>query len=66
MRTNPSTDSSILSADDHYLSVWLNGTLNRDCAWLIHEAMLPGFILSELPDYVPIQEDALPNFYQRT
>jgi hypothetical protein len=27
---------------------------------------LPGFILSELPDYVPIQEDALSNFYQHT
>jgi hypothetical protein len=26
----------------------------------------PGFILSELPNYVPVQEDALPNFYQCT
>jgi hypothetical protein len=66
MRTNPTTESSILPADDRYIGVWLNGTLNRECAWLIHEATLPGYILSELPDYVPVQEDTLPNFYQRT
>ncbi|KAJ7885033.1 hypothetical protein B0H14DRAFT_3431972 [Mycena olivaceomarginata] len=64
-RTSSVADSSIPPADDRYLGVWLNGTLNRDCAWLIHEATLPGFILSELPNYVPVQ-DALPNFYQHT
>jgi hypothetical protein len=66
MRTNPASESSILPADDRYLGVWLNGTLNRECVWLIHEAKLPGYALSKLPDYVSMQEDALPNFYQRT
>jgi hypothetical protein len=65
-RLNPPTASSIPSADDRYLGVWLNGTLHRDCAWLIHDALLPGFVLSELPDYIPVREDALANFYQRT
>ncbi|KAJ7863279.1 hypothetical protein B0H14DRAFT_3444140 [Mycena olivaceomarginata] len=65
-RLNPPTASSIPSADDCYLGVWLNGTLHQDCAWLIHDALLPGFVLSELPDYIPVQEDALANFYQRT
>jgi hypothetical protein len=45
-RTSPVAELLIPAADNRYLGVWLNGTLNRDCAWLIHEATLPGFILS--------------------
>ncbi|KAF8158734.1 hypothetical protein K438DRAFT_1776884 [Mycena galopus ATCC 62051] len=62
----PHSRDPILTADDRYLSVWVNRAELNDCWWFLTRAALPCFIIHALPASEPSPPDACVSFLERT
>ncbi|KAF8140926.1 hypothetical protein K438DRAFT_1995511 [Mycena galopus ATCC 62051] len=68
LRSNqvPCPNDSILSADECYLGVWINGADLNDCWWFLTRAALPCFIIHALPTSESPPPDTCSLFLERT